>query len=219
MPIMSRKLLAIIFLFGILGCKKNVRSEVEVYTNDFESNKLEDIYNGQIEAFDGGHVLGRYNNQEFQLLLKDLPKHSMVEVSFDLNIHDSWDGNTTVENNIGGPDIWKLNIDKNNYITTTFSNGYCDVGVFCAPQSYPSNYLNSNNNPKAGASRTDLPGVCHDAGVIGGTTQYKITKTIKHSESTLLIQCMDELIQKNTEDKKCDESWSVDNVSVKVIDL
>ena len=216
---MIRTLLLVVCLLGVLGCKKNVTSEVVLYSNDFESNKLGDIYNGHIEAFNGGHILGRYNNEEFQLVLNNLPEHILVEVSFDLNIHDSWDGNTTLYSNIGGPDIWKLNIDKNNYITTTFSNGYCGVGVFCAPQSYPANYLNSNNNPKAGASRIDLPGVCNDAGIVGGTTQYRISKTIQHSGRTLLIQGIDELIQENAEDKKCDESWSIDNITVKAINL
>jgi hypothetical protein len=61
-----------------------------------------------------------------------------------------------------------------------------------------------------------LPGACHPEGT---TTWYKITKTISHKKSKLLLQCVDQLVQKNTDDPNCDESWSVDNIKVNAIKL
>lgn len=202
----------------ISSCSKSVKNQGEVYFNDFESANLTNIALGSIEVYNGTNVLGRYNSGGFDLNLNALPKHKLVEISFDLYIHDSWDGNKTSVD-IDGPDIWKLIVDGNLYINTTFSNVYCDNSGFCPPQSYPQDYPNFNNNPKSGAINPNLPGVCNLKGQIGGTVLYKITKTIEHSKATLLLQCRDQLIQKNATDPKCDESWSVDNLRVKVINL
>lgn len=109
-------------------------------------------------------------------------------------------------------------VDGNSYINTTFSNIPCGVYDFCSPQSYPNDYPNNYHNPKTGAYRTDLPGVCHLAGP-NGTTLYKITKTFRHTNNTLLLQCLDKLVQPNAPDPKCDESWSVDNINIKAITL
>ncbi|MGA9650676.1 hypothetical protein, partial [Pedobacter sp.] len=110
-------------------------------------------------------------------------------------------------------------VDGNLYINTTFSNVFCDNSGFCPPQSYPQDYPNFNNNPKSGAANSNLPGVCNLKGQTGGTTLYKITKIIEHSKASLLLQCRDQLVQTNASDPKCDESWSIDNLRVKVINL
>lgn len=212
----------IFYLFAIsllLSCKTDSPSETVVYNNNFESNDLTHISGGVIEQYNGSKVLGRYNKGSFKLTLDGLPKHALVEVSFDLFIHDSWDGNKTGDSGRNGPDIWKFVIDGSEFINTTFSNSDCGTSTFCDPQSYPANYPNNNNNPKTGAFNKNLPGVCLNANQIGGTALYKISKTINHSNSSIVIECLDELVQTNTADPKCDESWSVDNLKVKVIAL
>jgi hypothetical protein len=201
-----------------LSCAKDVKSETVVYNNDFESANLNNINDGTITVFNGTHVLGRYNSGGFSLTVPNLPKHDLVEVSFDLYIHDSWDGNN-VDNGYSGPDLWNLVLDGGVYIHTSFSNSACGVGVFCTPQAYPNNYPNNNNNPKAGAYRTDLPGACYMASNPNGTTEYKITKQISHTDKTLLLQCLGDLVQKGNPDPLCDESWSIDNLNIKVITL
>ncbi|MBG6236634.1 hypothetical protein IWX76_003228 [Pedobacter sp. CAN_A7] len=214
------KYILIIALFSLtlfLSCSKEVKQDVEVYFNDFETNDLNGITLGRIEDYNKSKVLGRYNSGGFDLQIKDLPKHKLVVISFDLYIHDSWEGKGI--DNIDGPDIWKMIVDDNLYINTTFSNAPCNDSNFCPPQSYPFDYPNSSQNPKWGSVSRNLPGACLSAGVIGGTTLYKITKTIEHSKATLLLQCRDQLIQNNTQDNNCDESWSVDNIRVKVINL
>ena len=213
---MNKKLLTIILFFLVTACHKNVSSVVVVYNNDFESGDLSKITNGVISTFNHTAVLGQYNDTSFTLSLKDLPGHDIITISFDLYIHDSWDGNKAAPD---GPDIWSMLVDGSPYINTTFSNSDCSPTDICSPQSYPANYPNNYNNPKTGAFRTDLPGVCHLAASNHGSTLYKISKTFKHSENTLKLQCIDKLVQTNTLTPKCDESWSIDNITVKATSL
>ncbi len=213
---MNKNLSLILFLILLNSCKNQVKSEVEVYNNDFETNNLANITNGVINQFNGTAVLGTYNNGNFILKLDNLPKHDLVTISFDLYIHDTWDGNKPPPD---GPDLWQMLVDGNTYINATFSNDPCLAGTFCSPQSYPFNYPNNYNNPKTGAYRIDLPGFCLWKSNPNGTTQYKIVKTFTHTNGTLVLQCLDKLVQTNTADPKCDESWSVDNINIKAITL
>ncbi|HWZ35285.1 MAG TPA: hypothetical protein VNW51_03960, partial [Mucilaginibacter sp.] len=211
-----KKLSLILFLILLYSCKNQVKSEVEVYNNDFETNNLTNITNGVISQFNGTAVLGIYNNGNFILKLDNLPKHDLITISFDLYIHDGWDGNKPPPD---GPDIWQMLVDGSTYIYATFSNDSCIAGNFCSPQSYPFDYPNSYNNPKTGAYRIDLPGFCSMKSNPNGTTQYKIIKTFTHKNGTLVLQCLDKLVQTNATDPKCDESWSVDNINIKAITL
>ena len=213
---MIKNILFVICLISIVSCRKNVSSEIDVYNNDFQSGNLTNFTNGVISPFNGSAVLGSYNNSNFILTVGNLPKHDLVKISFDLYIHDSWDGNKLSPD---GPDIWQLLVNGNTYINASFSNSPCGQGTFCPPQSYPLDYPNNFNNPKTGAYNTDLPGFCHLSTDPHGTTLYKIEKTIKHSDKTLILQCLDKLVQTNTTDPKCDESWSVDNINIKAITL
>ena len=57
----------------------------------------------------------------------------------------------------------------------------------------------------------------------GKTSMYKIEKGFKSRGKNIVIRFYDELYQPNAIDKdgipqeKCDESWSIDNLSVRVI--
>jgi hypothetical protein len=213
---MSKKLLIVFFFVIISACKQQVKNEIIVYTNDFESNNLTGITNGIITQFNNNSVLGQYNTGNFTLSVNNLPNHHLVTISFDLYIHDSWDGN---KQSPLGPDIWQMLVDGDTYINTTFSNESCPPNWFCPPQSYPYNYPNNYNNPKKAAYRTDLPGACSLLNNPNATSLYRIEKTFSHSDSKLLLKCLDKLIQTDSADPKCDESWSVDNIRVKVITL
>lgn len=216
---MNKKLIPILFLSVIVNsCKNQVQSEVVVYNNTFENSNLSGIEDGTINQFNNTSVLGQYNNAGFTLNLNDLPNHQLITIAFDLYIHDSWDGNKLSPD---GPDIWQMLVDNNTYISASFSNGACAIGsgIICPPQSYPLNYPNNYSYPKKEAFKTDLPGVCHLATNPNGTTLYKIVKTFKHSNNTLVLHCIDKLVQTNTPTPKCDESWSVDNIVIKAITL
>lgn len=202
-------------LLVMVGCKDKVQNTIVIYNNDFEKQDLSGISNGSIVQYNGSSVLGRYNNGGFTLTVNNLPKHSLITISFDLYIHDTWDGNKPAPD---GPDIWQMVVNNNTYINTTFSNSDCKAGYICPPQSFPFDYPNNYNNPKTGAYKINLPGVCAGGGT-NTTSQYKIVKTIVHNADVLTLQCLDKLVQTNTPDPKCDESWSVDNISIKAVTL
>ncbi|WDF54009.1 hypothetical protein [Mucilaginibacter sp. KACC 22063] len=195
-----------------------MKSQTVVYSNDFETSDLKNITNGVIEIFHGTHVLGRYNNGSFVLNVPNLPKHDLIKVSFDLYIHDSWDGSQSFADNLLGPDMWQMIADGKTYINTTFSNSICQPGNICPSQAYPGNYP-SNNNPRTGAENVNLPGACLNASDPRGTSLYHITKTIDHTSSSFSLICLDHLIDKNVADPKCSESWSVDNITISTIAL
>lgn len=218
---MNRLVSLCLLLFVLfISCAKKTTGESQVYNNNFESANLEGITGGIISTFNGTHVLGNYNNSGFNLTLNDLPDHDLVDITFDLYIHDSWEGVQQIQGQpLTGPDIWQLKADNKTYINTTFANFDCQPGNFCPPQSYPADYPSQSNNPKTGAAETDLPGFCSEATNPKGTTLYKIHKSIMHSGKSILISCLDQLKQEGIADPKCDESWSVDNIQVKVISL
>ena len=212
--LLIRSFVLLVFSLIITGCRKGVQEQKIVYSNDFENSTLSGISGGKITSYNQSKVLGRYNKDGFELLLDDLPAHNIIEVSFDLNIHDTWDGNNAEPD---GPDIWKLTMEGATFINTTFSNKVCPYT--CFPQSYPFNYLNSNQQPKNGAYLSNLPGVCLQVGEAGGTSMYKIIKRMAHKSKTFSMKCIDQLSQPNTGDQLCDESWSVDNLVIKTIKL
>lgn len=212
----KRSVPAIFFLLILFAsCKDKVANTTQVYSNDFQTSNLSNISGGSIEDYIGTKVLGRYNNSGFTLSLNNLPKHDLISVTFTLYIHDSWDGNSTSPD---GPDIWQMFVDDDVFISTTFSNVPCALGAVCKPQSYPNTYPNNFNNPKAGATTINLPPACKTT-FPNGTTAYTITKTFAHKGGAISIQCVDKLVQTNDPNPKCDESWSVDNISVKAISL
>jgi len=204
--------------FLLISCAKGPQKESEFYFNDFENRNVDKITGAQITSFNQSTVLGRYNNGGFKLELNDLSRHDLIEISFDLYLHDSWDGNLNGDQ-VGGPDIWIMKASGERLIYTTFSNQECPVQT-CVGQSYPATFPNYNNPPRAGVFRGDLPGACHLAGKVrGSSTQYKISKTIKHQGSNFTLECLDELKQNNAPSELCDESWSVDNIRIKGIVL
>jgi hypothetical protein len=216
MLLMNKKLLQLILPFILLiSCKTNVRNEVVVYNNDFETGDLSNIKGGLLGQFNGSKVLGQFNNGDFTLSLTNLPDHDLITLSFDLYIHDNWAGDLAPD----GPEIWQMLIDGSTYISATFSNLACIPGNICPPQSYPYNYPNNYNNPRTGAYNTNLPGVCSLKTDPNGTTQYKITKTFRHSGGTISLECLDRLDQKDYSNPKCEKSWSVDNINIQAITL
>lgn len=214
--------LLILIVLTILGCgREELEFDLIVYNNDFEDSSLEKITGGHIMDFQGSKVIGNFNNDGFRLSINDLPKHSSIFVSFDLLLHDSWDGNT---NGLDPeqPDIWYMDLNPlipdrtpdDLRFETTFSNGVCDFQL-CQVQSYPQQYPYSAS-PKSGVYKT-LPGLCLNSNSPEGTTVVSIQKTFQHKDRSLVIDFRDQLYQTNSSDPKCDESWSIDNLEVRAL--
>ena len=217
-------LLVLITLFSCSKSDELLQRNELVYNNDFESGNLDAIDGAQLITFNNTTVLGNYNNDGFTLSLNDIGAHNFIYISFDLYIHDTWDGNF---NNLDPdqPDAWFIELSpdinispssSSNVWKTTFSNSNCNP-IFCLRQSYP-NFFPFENNPRAGSSRL-FPGLCSMASDNDGTTLYTIEKGFEHRDNALLIRFYDELYQPNAVDERCDESWSLDNLKIRVITI
>ena len=219
-----------IFIFTISCSYPEISRDVLIYDNDFEGQNFSEIDGKATSSFNNTTVLGDFNNDGFTLHLKDTGEHDYVFISFDLYIHGSWDGNLNGFSKNDKPDKWIMELDpnmdlikdtSNDRFVTTFSNSVC-YSNYCLRQSYPENYP-FENNPKTGSTYTDLPKKCEKSFFGGKTTLYKIEKSFKHSGNALVVRFYDELYQPNAIDdfgenqSKCDESWSLDNLKVRVI--
>ncbi len=168
--------------------------------------------------------MGNFHQESFTLHLDDLPEHDYIVVSFDLYLHDSWDGNSLHPD---GPDIWGMEIDewiflkektdRKNLFETTFSNSVCFPN-YCLQQAFPGE-LSAINPPKTGANGISLPGLCQWANMAQGTTLYQIEKIFDHSASGMALKFYDLLSQPNALSPKCDESWSMDNLRIRAISI
>ena len=221
-----------IFIFFIINsCSypEIVRDEL-IYNNNFENNNLTEIDGGGLSTFNGTTVIGDFNNDGFTLHLEDVGDHEYIFISFDLYIHGSWDGNFNGFDNNDKADKWIMeykpdmdlfkdpSFDK---FVTTFSNSPCWPN-YCLRQSYPENFP-FENNPRTGSFKTDLERKCFNNFFGGPTSLYKIEKGFRSSGDAIVLRFYDELYQPNAIDKdgipqeKCDESWSLDNLKVRVI--
>lgn len=194
------------------SCQDELMEKVVVFSDDFSSMDATHLTNGKWHEFNGDTVLGWYHNEEVTLNIPKLPSHNTLEITIELLIHDSWDGNP---DNIGGPDYWLMHLDGEEIINATFSNTPCGFN-FCLYQSFPENYPRTFE-PKTGAIDTALPGRCQYNGVQGWTSKYRITRLIKHDSPSLSISLKDQLLQLNAADPKCDESWSVSKIEISTL--
>lgn len=230
-------LLSIFIAYSINSCKYPTLSRDElVYENDFENEDLTNIDGGVISYYNNTNVIGNYNNDGFILHLDKVGEHNYVYISFDLYIHGTWDGNfngfSMEEHGFNDkPDLWGIELrpGMNNFhdnisysFKTTFSNSPC-FSNYCLRQSFPNNYP-FENNPKTGSHQTNLTENCIQPGWNNQkTTLYKIEKGFDHSGEAIVIKFFDELFQPNAIDffgksiEKCDESWSMDNLKIRVI--
>ena len=225
-----KKTIQIVGIFGmalLTGCSNNqIISEVEVYFNDFESNDYTGISGVWISDFNRSKVMGNFNNKGFQLSLPNIPDHNYIVVEFDLYIHDSWDGNSNELNPPGTDhDAWIMEFDPDENIKaserilfeTTFSNGLCIPG-FCHSQSYPQGFP-FPNEARQDATSSNLPGRCLWKTSPNGSSMYKIVKMFLHNRSKSVIHFYDRLIQPDSFNPECDESWSLDNLKVTALTI
>ena len=223
------KIFILFFLIDSCSYPEISRDEL-IYDNDFESGNLTEIDGKATSTFNNTTVLGDFNNDGFTLHLENTGDHDYVFISFDLYVHGTWDGNFNGFPENDKPDKWIMELDpdmdlikdtSNDRFVTTFSNSPC-FSNYCLRQSYPEKYP-FENNPKTGNSKVDLPQICTNSFFGSNSTLYKIEKGYRHSGNAIAIRFYDELYQPNARDKygvvqsKCDESWSLDNLKVRVI--
>lgn len=215
--------LILLLVFSMTTCSdENIPSEIHFYFYDFETDytNLDSIY---VSEFDGDKVMGPFNNDGFSMHWEDLPKHDFVKLTFDLYIHDTWEGNTNgLNNGLPDHDAWFIEFDphlnlkphEKIYFETTFSNGGCFPG-YCLAQSYPNQYP-FYNKAKEGATKF-LKGRCIYSDSPFGSTMYKIEKVFPHTNREMVVSFYDQLKQQGTFPHLCEESWSMDNLSISFI--
>lgn len=208
--------LAIAFCFS--ACFKNLPDKKVVYFNDFEDGKNTSlvVYNSsgalkdsvKIFGFQDNKLFGRFNNNLVELKLANLGKHNIVQIEFDLYIHDKWDGDHLISGSTI-PDAWQMTVDNYPFYLTTFSNG--PYG-----QSFPGNYkAGAVSNPAhANAWNISLPGICALKDSANGSSLYKIEVITSHNADVIRIACNDALQPFNS---LCQKSWSIDNLRVTAI--
>ena len=221
--------LSVFLIIGSCSYPEMIRNEL-VYENDFENRVSTKIDGANFSVFNNSTVLGDFNNDGFTLFLNDIGDHDYVFISFDLYIHGSWDGNFNGFKENDKPDKWVMEFNPNmdlfkdnsaDNFTTTFSNSPCFTN-YCLRQSYPEKFP-FENNPKTGSAKVDLDSKCILNFFGGSTTLYQLEKGFKSNGNNLVIRFYDELYQPNAIDndgipqQKCDESWSLDNLRVRVI--
>ena len=185
-----------------------------IYANDFEED-TSSIVGAEQTQIDENTVLGAFHNDGFRLDLTDLPDHQYIQLNFRLFIHDSWDGNLAGPN---GPDLWSVRISDNEknpnnrdaIFRTTFSNFTSIV----RPQSFPNDFPYFNI-PKTGSIESST-GICVNAADPTGTAIYDVERIFRHTDNTAYIFFSDELKQTNSEDPGCDESWSLDDLTITI---
>ncbi len=196
---------------------RQIQPEQYVYFNDFESTDYTGIIGVSISRFEDNLLMGFFNNDGFNLNLEDLPEHDFIRVKFDLYIHDSWEGNATDNDPLFiEQDLWTIAFDTAKdlkvsdkiSLQTTFSNGFC-IPSFCYTQSYPEPFP-AFNDAQLSADRVSF-GRCLWRDTPTGTSVYSFDKVFPHTERNTVISFYDELTE-----NLCDESWSLDNLSVRV---
>ena len=225
------KIFSVLVLINSCSYPEMIRNEV-VYFNNFDDNtKIDNNIDGYSTImYNQNMVLGNFNNDGFTLNIDNVGSHDYITVSFDLYIHGSWDGNLNGFTENDKADKWAIELkpemklhkySQNNTFTTTFSNSPC-YSDYCLKQSFPLDFP-FDNNPTEGSTMTNLPEVCKNSFFGGKTSLYKIEKTFRSSGNNIILRFYDELYQPNAIDKngipqqKCDESWSIDNIRVRVI--
>ena len=198
--------LLIIVSLGLFSCNDNLPKSIEVYRNHFNEGRGNlQVFSGNNEetrllvySFNGNNVLGPLNHNAVYRGISNLPEHDIIEISFDIFIHDQWKGNDGLAS-----DYWGLFIDTKRAFYTTFSN------LPNTTQAYPEqegHYF----MPGANSSKKDLDGRCSLKGKVGGTSVYQFVWKKPHTASEIRI-ALGDLVQ---EVDPCVKSWSIDNLIV-----
>jgi hypothetical protein len=196
-----------------------VTAEQTVYTGNFDTGPgsgWTDTGGGEVTTSttpSGRNFLGEFNNQEIMLELNELPQHNYVEVSFDLYILRSWDGNRASRDSamlgpqfppIFGPDIWEFAVGEETLLSASFANWDQHT------QSYPKNFGQGSFPARTGSVEAGSLGYTYEH-YTNQDAVYRLSFTTAHTGETLRLYFRDLGLQPIE-----DESWGLANLRVKV---
>ena len=188
----------------------NARAQI-VYANDFEVTTGSFTAGGLISHPKTADALGPTSkflglfsdNTATTLTLTGLTPGNVYDLTLDLLVKATWDGNALVV----GPDVWRVRADGNTLVNTTFSN------VTGSNQSFSSNgYIGGPGNYAPGTSAS----VVNNAPNINN--RYSIYKFDKIALPQLEFTPATNTVVLSFEGQGLqgvsDESWALDNVVV-----
>jgi hypothetical protein len=207
------KRIFVLILFSInLYCTKNLTFSKTIFISNFENEKpsnltINNIYgqlkDSKIFYFNRSKVIGPLNNNSINVYIDSLPDHNILEINFDLYIHDNWQGNKINSN--GMPDLFAIKVNDEPKFFTTFSN---DASY---NQSFPEWFPNGQNPIKSNSLDIALPGLCYSRNNKNGTTMYSIKKSFPNTDKSVVVSISDALQPYNS---SCEKSWSIDNIKI-----
>lgn len=154
----------------------------------------------------GRRFLGEFSNHTVGLTLNSLPAHTAVELSFDLFVGRSWDGNSTSF----GPDVWRVEAFDPAaagfvpLLQTTFTTFPGSL------QAYPDSYPGGSHPGTTGAVEVNTLGYTWSGAPRDSV--YRITFSIPHTASSFQARWLSTVLQGVS-----DELWGLDNVGVDLI--
>jgi len=162
--------------------------------------------------FNGSRVLGRFARGGIEIFFEDLEAHDFVQVSYDLYIHDNWEGNGLRGN---GEDVTILSIGPTTVFFSSIINTKC-LGQNCTTvQSFPSIIRERSHPENANVTDPSLPGVCLWKGEIGGSKRIRVEERRFHTAANLRVNIAADI--KDAGADLCNKSWSIDNLQIKTI--
>ncbi len=186
----------------------------QVYFSDFESGagpewsvQATEVTPGTA-AHPADRFLGQLANQEVALALTSLPAHSKLQITFDLYVLKTWDGNTEPY----GPELFEFGLaGQQPIVSTTFCNLPL-TGPYHS-QSYPGSYPSGLFNSNTGASETGTLGYDVSWGGLGRLDSvYRLRYVVdRSSDSDVFIFKVQGL------ESVDNESWGLDNIQVQVL--
>lgn len=216
-------LVALVFLLH--SCDERLVDEQVIFWDDYELDRTPTIRNvrgsyifhnstERYFDFNGSRNLGRFERGGITLNLEGIPEHDYLRISFDLYIHDKWEGNGERGN---GEDVFIMNIDNSTLYFSSIINTKCQTQDCETIQSFP-DIINIRQNPEnAEVKDASLPGVCHFKGERGGSKLIEIARQYPHGSSDLRLNIAADI--KDAGPDLCLKSWSIDNLKVTIVEL
>lgn len=188
---------------GGLDCGMEA-TNLMVYAQNFENGvqSLSEWSDPMIEQtpLGGRNFLGQFGSEIVTLTLSNLPRHSTLNLAFDLFVIQSWDGNG--EGCCG--ESWRLALDNNSSpFETTFSN----TGGSGNTQTFPESVGSQARHPEhTGAVETNSLGYSFQ-----GDAVYRMRFSFVHTADCVRISFSGTGLE-----PILNESWGLDNVQVSV---
>jgi hypothetical protein len=198
----------------------DLKGDILFYRQDFETPAGNEWCRLRQEVTPSGRgFLGQFSNETACLILKDIPQHTWLKVSFDLYLIRSWNGNQEIQESyphnapgypkaelpsldwVVGPDRFMVQADGGALLGSTFANypGY--------PQAYPGGYPGGDYPTQTGSKEVNSLGYTFDSAPMDSV--YHLAFVFRHSSDQLELDLSALGLQEIT-----NESWGLDNLQV-----